>query len=262
MPEGCFGEDPLRYANARPEYPPLVYARLAEVCALNPDTTAFEIGAGTGVATRALLARGVSRLTVVEPDRRLAAFLSESLPASDQLRILAEPFEHAALEASAFDLGVAATAFHWIEPSIGLRKVHELLSPGGWWAMWWTVFDDPERSDPFVQATAHLFARLERTPSRTNADAPHMALEVDARSTELRAARFDAIQHELIRSALTFDTAGIVDLIATFSPVTRLPDDDRLAFLDAVSQIAEHQFGGVIPRRFVTSLYIARKPLA
>jgi hypothetical protein len=47
-----FGRDPLAYANSRPDYPEELYQRLLTRCELGPGVSAFEIGAGTGLATR------------------------------------------------------------------------------------------------------------------------------------------------------------------------------------------------------------------
>ena len=45
------------YRLARPPYPNRVYDLLAQRCGLGPGTRIVEIGAGTGQATRALVAR-------------------------------------------------------------------------------------------------------------------------------------------------------------------------------------------------------------
>jgi hypothetical protein len=69
-----FGSDPLAYANCRPDYPKELYQRLRIRCELGPGISAFEIGAGTGLATQRLLALGVSRLWAIDNTtvRRLA----------------------------------------------------------------------------------------------------------------------------------------------------------------------------------------------
>ncbi|WP_352981448.1 rRNA adenine N-6-methyltransferase family protein [Mesorhizobium sp. M1227] len=48
-------------------------------CGVGPATTAFEIGPGTGQATRPLLDLGLSSVVAIEPDERLAVFLSDNL---------------------------------------------------------------------------------------------------------------------------------------------------------------------------------------
>jgi len=39
-----------------------------------------------------------------------------------------------------------------------LTKVADLLRPGGWWVMVWNDFGDPDRTDPFHEATKLLLA--------------------------------------------------------------------------------------------------------
>jgi hypothetical protein len=68
----AFGENPARYHSSRPEYPEWVYATLASGCGLRRRAVVFEIGTGTGTATRRLLDLGADPLTAVEPDQRLA----------------------------------------------------------------------------------------------------------------------------------------------------------------------------------------------
>jgi hypothetical protein len=116
-----FGRDPLAYANARPDYPEELYKRLRTRCELGPGVSGFEIGAGTGLATRRLLAFGVSPLWVIEPDTRLVGFLRERIP-SDSLRVDEVAFEEAKLPEAEFHLGVAATSFHWLDQGSGLAR--------------------------------------------------------------------------------------------------------------------------------------------
>ena len=64
----AFGRDPAGYDAARPAYRDWVFDFLRERCGLVPDAVTFEIGAGTGTATRQLLERGANPLVAVEPD--------------------------------------------------------------------------------------------------------------------------------------------------------------------------------------------------
>jgi SAM-dependent methyltransferase len=109
----AFGGDSAGYHAARPAYPDWVFAILCERCALAPDAVTFEIGAGTGTATRRLLDLGANPLVAVEPDRRLAAFLRKTIR-DEALTVILSPFEDAMLPEASFDLGVSATAFHWL----------------------------------------------------------------------------------------------------------------------------------------------------
>jgi hypothetical protein len=76
----AFGLDPTGYDRSRPEYPPEIYQLLEGRCGLRLGARVFEIGPGTGLATkRLLLDRGADPLLVVEPDERLANYLKVAL---------------------------------------------------------------------------------------------------------------------------------------------------------------------------------------
>ena len=76
----AFGADPAGYDASRPDYPDWVFETLVERCGLAPGCAAFEVGAGTGKATRRVLALGADPLVAVEPDARLAAYLRSTAP--------------------------------------------------------------------------------------------------------------------------------------------------------------------------------------
>ncbi len=152
----AFGSDPASYHSVRPAYPDWVFTTLVERCGLADGKALFEIGPGTGTATGRLLELGARPLIAIEPDPRLAAYLRKSHRGDAALQVMDSTFEEAALDESAFDLGVCATAFHWLEEDSALLKVARLLRPGGWWAMVWNVFGDSSRPDPFHEATKML----------------------------------------------------------------------------------------------------------
>jgi hypothetical protein len=57
----AFGSDPRGYHAARPAYPAWVFEVLCQGCGLAPNAATFEVGPGTGIATRRLLELGGSR---------------------------------------------------------------------------------------------------------------------------------------------------------------------------------------------------------
>ena len=122
---------PVGYDRARPDYPSRVYEILTARCGLRPGAATLEIGPGNGLATRRLLALGADPLVAVEPDERLAAYLSEQLRAEGHvIDLRVEAFEEAELDGSSFDLVVSATAFHWLNQPVALTKVGRVLRPG------------------------------------------------------------------------------------------------------------------------------------
>jgi SAM-dependent methyltransferase len=169
-----FGEDPVGYARARPEHPDELYKRLTERCNLNSGSVVFEVGPGVGLATRQLLKLAVAVIYAIEPDPRLVTFLRQSISCS-ALRIEESSFEDTNLPAAHFDLGIAATSFHWVEQNAGLAKARQVLRPGGWWAMWWNHFGSDKEDDAFQSATDHLFINMPDSPS-LGRDGAHLSL--------------------------------------------------------------------------------------
>lgn len=255
----AFGLNSQAYNDARPEYPPRIFEILREHGASQPASV-FEVGAGSGQATAPLLALGCT-ITAIEPDARLATVLAERLTHYEtSLTIMQSSFEDCVLHPDKFDLGVSATAFHWLEQESSLAKVLQLLRPGGWWAMWWTVFGDPDDMDSFQRRTQEYFRQLSRSPSQAPGSSRPFALDKDVRMTELKTAGFEDAKYEEIRWCTTLTTRRVVDLTATFSPVSRLPEMERSRFLSNIGRIADDEFGGQVHRNFVTAIYLARKP--
>ena len=254
-----FGGDPQKYDWARPPYPDGLYDILRTTCGLKAGTRTFEAGAGTGIATRRLLALGAD-LVAIEPDIRLAAYLESTQPhAAGQLRIEKSTFEDARLPEGTFDLGISATAFHWLEQAPSLAKAHRSLKPGGWWAMWWNHYGDPAARDAFDHATKHLFGVTKRSPSQGAPGGRPFDLDITARIADLAAAGFSDIRHETLRSTFTFETARLVALYGSFSVVLHLEAEARAKFLSDFAVIVDGQFGGRVERPLTTTLYMARR---
>lgn len=141
-----FNADALTYKRGRPRYPEAVFGLLAERCGLRPGARVLEIGAGTGLATGPLLAAG-AHVVAVEPGEGMAAILAAD-HACDRLEITVCDFETVDLQGS-FDLAVAATALHWLNPATSTVKIAGLVRPGGWLAAWWNEFGDAKRPTLF-----------------------------------------------------------------------------------------------------------------
>jgi hypothetical protein len=126
--------------------------------------------------------------------------------------------------------------------------------------MWWNVFGDPTNKDPFQAATNHLFVGLERSPDTWTKIRPAFSLDVETRTASLKATgAFEMISHETVAWSQSYDTAGIVALYRTFSPVARLGEKELQTFTHGIAKVADEQFGGRVERPFLTPIYIARR---
>jgi SAM-dependent methyltransferase len=250
-----YGSDPAGYARGRPDYPEEVYEVLRGRCGLRPGSEVVEIGPGTGLVTRRLLAQG-GTVVAVEPDPGLAGYLAGTL-GGPGLEVLGETFEQAVLPAAAFDLAVAATSFHWVDQAAGLPKLGRVVRPGGWVALWWTIFDDPDRPDPFRDATARLLG--EEDPGGQRRRSSFQLDEPQRRRDLERLGGFGDVRSQLIRSEVRFTAAQVPDFYGSLIEVRRRPPAERRSLLDSLQAIAERDFGGEITRPFVTALYTGQQ---
>ena len=255
-----FGSDPRNYNAIRPLYPEQVYEFLRRTGALRANTSTLEIGAGNGLATRRLLDFGANPLTVLEPDKRFEPLL-RSLAQLYQANIhfITESFEAAVLPPQHYDLVAAATSFHWIQPAIGLIKVAEVLKPGGYVALWWHVFGDTEREDPYHEATKLILQPLASSPSDRPNTVP-FAIDIPARLRDFsNTQQFEEPAYAVYRWTFVLNTAQVGSLYATFSPISRLPEEQRKTILQQLMEVADQQFGGIVERNMVSPVYVARR---
>ena len=257
-----FGAAVESYAEGRPGYPDRVFEVLVDRCALGPGSRVLEVGAGTGQATSRLLDLGAN-VTVVELGEPLVTHLAARFPGAP-LTFITGAFEETTLPPHEFDIVAAATSFHWVPTEDGLRQAARALRVGGWLALWWNVFGDPDRPDPFHDALVPVLEQVAPTlvdaPSAGNAGvgAPLYAIDSEARSAEIeRSGYFGPVDHEIIAWTGRHSPAELRSLFASFSPWLALPAGQRADALDALEELARGEFGGVVERPYLTPIYVA-----
>ena len=257
-----FGVDAAGYDAGRLDYPDRIYEILSQRCGLGRTSRVFEIGAGSGIATRRILQRRVRELVAIEPNAQSADVLRKTaLNETPRLTIRTCAFEETDLPAAHFDIGLAATSFHWLDPVPSLRKIAEVLRPGGWWAMWWNIYRDPDGLDEFSQAAQPLF-----DDCGLNGQDPRQSLPYELQS-EVWARTFNEIgfqtpEVETIAWSVTHSARRLRALYSTYSVVRGLSPRNRKAFLDAVERIAATQFGDSVERTYMTKICTAQKGLS
>jgi len=250
-----FGADVIGYEEGRPQYPAAVYDILRERCGLRASARVLEIGPGTGRVTRICLDAGAT-VVAVEPDEAMADHLAGQLPDAELIR---STFELASLPAGAFDLVVAAMSFHWVDQAVGVPKVAEVLAPGGWVAMWWTLWSDPDRPDPFAEV-ADALLRAPGSAANT-AGRPQFELDAEARIDDLESrGRLVEVNVDEIPWSVRMDAQAARRHSASMISVRRRPERDRQDVLDAVERIVVDQFGGHVQRNFLTVCYTGQRP--
>lgn len=256
----AFDEVAALYHEARPPYPDRLVQDLVELCGINAGVRALEIGPGTGQLTLPMAERG-ARITAVESGPQLAELARHHVAAFPLAEIITADFDRWVADAQ-FDVVVAATAFHWLDPSTRVPRCAAALRSGGKLAVIhtrWGVRTDP---DPFREASRICFEIGDpEIAAKTNIAAVSSRLE-DEEFPELRTSKWFTVSgHRRHVVARTYSTSQYVGLLNTFSDVRGLPESARAEFVTCIRQLIDREFGGSIERTDVYDLWVyERRP--
>jgi SAM-dependent methyltransferase len=244
------------YHRGRPPYPKAVFDLLADRCGLRTGARVLEIGAGNGLATGPLLAAG-AQVVAVEPGESLAAILAADY-GSDRLDVVVADFESAELPGG-FDLAVAATSLHWLDPATAIGKIAGQVQAGGWLAAWWNEFGDTNRPTAFRDRLDQVYADLLPAEPGYRSSRSHV-LDTDSWRQRLTAGGwFTDVTVEIIewQQILTPDTAR--DLWSTFPNIAELAPPDREQFLTRLAALIDNEPDGTVADPRLTVLYTAAR---
>jgi SAM-dependent methyltransferase len=110
--------------------------------------TVVDLGAGTGISSRILAARG-SQVIAVEPNEEMLKHTASSA----RLIWRKASAEKTELETACADLITAFQAFHWFDYEAVVREMVRILRPGGRAAL---VYNERVEEDPFTAAYSHM----------------------------------------------------------------------------------------------------------
>ena len=125
------------YQKFRPAYPSAYIRYLTEKIPANG--TVADIGAGTGILSKALLREGYF-VYCVEPNADMRKIAAETL--AGDFQIVNAAAERTALSKNSVDLVVAAQAFHWFDAKAFRRECGRILRPGGIVSLVWNTRRD------------------------------------------------------------------------------------------------------------------------
>ena len=256
-----FNEVAELYDRVRPGYPNELFADLVAITGMDESSSVLEVGCGSGQATRALAALGCS-VTAVEPGAELAALARRRVASFPGVEVETSRFEAWDDRGRRFDALVAASSWHWVDPSVGWRRAHEVVSPGGWMALLGHVVVRRPGEPEVYAETADLHERF----SPGNPDWGHPPLEDDVRATDegwgqvedpgglfgpTTVCWYPTVQW------LTGD--GFADLLRSLSLYRRLDREIREPLLDAVAERIRTRMGDRVPRRYLSVLRVGRR---
>lgn len=243
------------YDRVRPGYPAALFDDLAELTGIGPGTRVLEIGPGTGQATLPLARRGCQVIAVeLGPD--LAAVARRNLAGFPSVEVVTAAFEEWPLPAQPFDLVVAATAFHWLDPTLRIDKVADALRPGGSLATV-TTHHIAGGDESFFAEAQDCYIRWDpATPPEgvalpTAASVPTTGEELD------RSRRFGLAEFRRYEWDQSYTTSSYLEVLLTYSGHRDMDPDTQTGLLDCIARLIDTRYGGRITKRYLTELRAA-----
>lgn len=247
-----------RYHDARPDYPPELYDELVHSACLRSGDHLLEVGCGTGKATLNLADRGF-RITCVELGERLAARARHNLAGFANVRVDRESFESWQPPPNAdFALVYAATAWHWLDPTLRYRKAWNVLRPGGHLAFWSATHVFPQDGDPFFDEIQDIYDEIgEGLPAGASRPEPgHLPdqrreIEDSGLFTPVAATQFDW--------EVRYDADGYLGLLDTFSGHLAMQQWQRDRLYGEIRRRLAERPDGTLRRHWGAVLHVARR---
>jgi SAM-dependent methyltransferase len=250
-----FDEDASLYDRMRPRYPDDLVDDLVQLTGITRDSRVLEIGVGTGQLTAALAERGCE-MVGLEIGPRLAERARVILQRFPRVEIATVAFEEWRPPATPFDVVVAATAFHWLDPAVRIRNSAAALRPGGALAIVSTHHVAGGSSDFFVDVQ-ECYERWDpatepglRLPAAD--EIPHETEELEASPL------FEVIAERRYERALRYTTTEYRDLLLTYSGHRALDKAARTALLDCIATLIDARHGGRVTKAYLHQLIVAR----
>jgi SAM-dependent methyltransferase len=254
-----FNEAARLYDRARPGYPEALFDDVVALSGIPPGGRILEIGCGTGQATLPFARRGY-RILCVELGENLAAVARQNLAGHPQVEVQTGAFEEWPVEEGAFDLAVAATAFHWIDPAVAYAKAAQALRPGGAIALFWNLHVQGNADHGIFEAVQEVYRREAPELVKDDRPLPHPdEVPEPVRGEIERTGLFGEVAVRRYAWDVAYETTSYIDVLDTYSGHRGLESATRARLYRGIAQLINTHFHGRITKSYLTLCYVARR---
>jgi SAM-dependent methyltransferase len=240
LPALSFGTAAELYDRIRPSYPTAAVRWILEPAAraeprdggpavrdrsnclgptANDRLRVLDLGAGTGILTRAVGALG-HEVVPVEPDPAMRARL---VAATGGITPLAGTAERIPLPDASVDAVVVGQAYHWFDPDRAHPEIARVLRPGGVFGPLWNDRDEN------ISWLAELSVIADNTAGRQGSPHPDRLALVPW---------FAPAEQATFRHSATHSADSLIDLVMSRSYYLTAPADRQVRIIAAVRELA------------------------
>ncbi len=246
-----FNKSAQLYDEIRPGYPEELINDIIILSAIPRDGKILEIGCGTGQATAPFADRGYEMICL-DIGRDLADIATKKFQNYTNVQIVVDSFEEWDSEEKAFDLVLSATAFHWIDPEIGYKKVASILSHSGSLA----IFSNTHirKNEGFFAETQEIYKRY--TPSIFRQS--HKSKKT--KPVISNAGKFfKETIHKIYPWDAEYSANEYIKLLNTYSDHIALLEDERHRLFDRMREMIDTRYEGKIVKHYEAVLNLKKK---
>ena len=243
------------YDKARPTYPQELLEDVLKFANLSFFENGLEVGAGTGQATDLFL-NSIKKLDIVEVGDKQVEFLNEKY-SDKKVSVHKVYFEDYSSEEK-YDLIYSATAFHWVDATVGYPKAWNMLNEGGVMAVFWHMSSVTYRD-------YGIFVGLDKIKRKY---LPSESLGFDDEGIEdVRNKRIEQMQSGKCFSSPVmkeyrwidkYDAERYALLLESYSSTQTLEEEDKIKYLTEVKDYIKIN-GGCVDLPQHVMLYMAKK---
>lgn len=251
------------YGRGRPDYPDAAIDCMIE--GLDRPLRAIDVGCGTGISTRQL-ALQADQITGVDPNRemleaaRRATMVSSATPSSTEdirarlarIHWHCAPAEQTGLRDGAFELVLAAQAFHWFDPARAMEEFARVLAPRGRVALLWNLRDDRD-------SVTREYSAITVPEAKRHLDATTLAARADTGLPLARSSRFRDYRRLEFAHEQRLGQQGVLDRAGSASYYPRSGPAREIADAKLRELFARGAANGVLTLRYRVELHLAER---
>lgn len=253
-----FDSSAAGYHRARPRYPTELFDAVEGFARTGPSSDVLEIGCATGIATIPMAQRGY-RVTGIELGPELAAHASENTYDHSDVSIVSASYDSwEPPNWGAFDLIIAATSWHWLDPATKYQRAHRHLRPHGTLAFWSALHVVPDSGDMFFADIQDVYDEIgESLPGHHVFPKPGQLPDETHQITATGLFDHVCVQH--FDWEITYNAESYVALLNTFSGHISMEEWKRVRLYDEIRRRLAQRPDGRLRRHWGAALHLTRR---